>query len=87
MITAEPDCIVEQLTAEDEFLIVACDGIWDVLSNQQAVDFVHGQLARDPTMALSKIAEAMFDRCISDDPKQTGGIGGDNMTCVVVSLR
>ena len=36
---------------------------------------------------LSSIAEEMFDRCITADPKATQGIGGDNMTCMVVALR
>lgn len=35
MITANPDIQTLKLEAGDEFLILACDGIWDVLSNQQ----------------------------------------------------
>jgi hypothetical protein len=29
---------------EDEFLLLACDGIWDVMTNEDAVDFIHDQL-------------------------------------------
>jgi len=30
-----------ELTSEDEFLIMACDGLWDVVEDQKAVDLVH----------------------------------------------
>jgi len=32
-ITCYPDVKEEKLTAADEFMILACDGVWDVLSN------------------------------------------------------
>jgi serine/threonine protein phosphatase PrpC len=37
IITAEPDITVTDLAADDEFFILACDGVWDCLTNQQAV--------------------------------------------------
>ena len=37
IITAEPDVTLTQLEAGDRFFILACDGVWDCLSNQQAV--------------------------------------------------
>jgi serine/threonine protein phosphatase PrpC len=39
MITAEPDITLTQLQEGDRFFILACDGVWDCLSNQQAVCF------------------------------------------------
>ncbi len=36
MVTAVPEVRSLRLEPGDEFLILACDGIWDVLSNQQA---------------------------------------------------
>ena len=90
IITAEPDVLKHTLDPKDEFFIVACDGVWDVLSNQEAVDFVRTRIqaergaGREPQ--LSKICEAVFDRCIATNPRETRGIGGDNMTCVVVEV-
>ena len=54
VITAEPDIMVHALEGSDEFLILACDGVWDVMSNQQAVDFVGERIGTTP---LSTIAE------------------------------
>lgn len=39
-LTAEPDFQQVTLTEYEEFLIIACDGLWDVMSSQQAVSFV-----------------------------------------------
>ena len=30
---AYPDVVIEEMTADHEFLVMACDGIWDVLTN------------------------------------------------------
>ena len=83
IITAEPDVRTFTISERDEFLILACDGIWDCRTNQQAVDFVRARLA-EGTKAISEISEELFDAIISPDPQKTGGIGGDNMTCMIV---
>lgn len=36
IITAEPDVCRVQLQDGDRFLLLACDGVWDVLTNQEA---------------------------------------------------
>jgi serine/threonine protein phosphatase PrpC len=40
LIVAEPETIRRRLTVQDEFLILACDGLWDVMTNAQAVELV-----------------------------------------------
>lgn len=46
MITALPD--VKSLTVnpgEDEFMVLACDGIWNFMSSQEVVDFIKPRIA------------------------------------------
>jgi len=38
--SAAADLTVVQRDPEDQVLIVACDGIWDVMTNEQAVSYV-----------------------------------------------
>jgi len=40
MVISEPEMRVEELTSKDRFLIIASDGLWDVLSDQKACDIV-----------------------------------------------
>ncbi len=39
-----PDSYCHQLGQDDEFIIIACDGLWDVLQNHEAVNFVRDHL-------------------------------------------
>lgn len=71
------------LEPEDEFIILGCDGIWDCLSNENAVKFVHDRLN---TKTPTEIGKEMLDDIISDDPRVTQGIGGDNMTIMIIDL-
>lgn len=55
-VTPEPDVRKIKLTREDSMLIVACDGLWDVLSNQAAVDLVRSGTRRSAAERLAKHA-------------------------------
>ena len=59
MITAMPDIRKEKLGSETQFLIIACDGIWDCLTSQEAVDLVSTLMKEKEK--LSDVIEEMFD--------------------------
>ncbi|KAH7092015.1 protein phosphatase-like protein 2C [Paraphoma chrysanthemicola] len=56
---------------QDEFLILACDGLWDVCSDQEAVDLVRH--IQDPQEASKKLVDYALAR-----------FSTDNLSCMVV---
>jgi len=97
MVTCVPDVRKLVLNSDDEFVILACDGIWDVMDNAEAVAFVRDRLVKGEK-PLSRIIEQMFDHCITPGPcsntliselcsdPESRELGADNMTCVVAVL-
>ena len=61
----------------DEFLVLGCDGIFDVKSNQEVVDFVRRQLAGGASER--EACEALLDDCLSPDCGGSG-VGGGGMS-------
>mmetsp|Transcript_4674 Transcript_4674/g.12197 ORF Transcript_4674/g.12197 Transcript_4674/m.12197 type:complete len:210 (+) Transcript_4674:898-1527(+) len=84
MITAQPDIVQLELAGDDEFIILACDGIWDCLSNEQAMQYVRSRIE---TRTPEEIGIEMLDNIISHDPRLTQGIGSDNMTVMIIDLQ
>lgn len=64
-------------------LLRSPSGIWDVLSNQQVVDWIRRAIAE--RKSLQDIAEQMLDRCLAPD-SDWGGVGCDNMTIMIIGL-
>mmetsp|Transcript_13256 Transcript_13256/g.31332 ORF Transcript_13256/g.31332 Transcript_13256/m.31332 type:complete len:611 (+) Transcript_13256:311-2143(+) len=83
MITAEPDILSTTLREGDEFIILGCDGIWDCLTNEECVKYVRDRIDRKPP---HEIGAEMLDEIVSADPRASQGIGGDNMTIMIVDL-
>lgn len=41
ILSPEPSIVTHKLSPEDQFLIFASDGLWEHLSNQEAVNIIH----------------------------------------------
>uniref|UniRef100_A0A5B7ABS7 protein-serine/threonine phosphatase n=1 Tax=Davidia involucrata TaxID=16924 RepID=A0A5B7ABS7_DAVIN len=63
-LTAEPELMSTRLTEEDEFLIIGCDGIWDVFMNQNVIDFARQRLQEhdDPAMCSKDLIDEALKR-------------------------
>ncbi|KAI9296962.1 PP2C-domain-containing protein [Neoconidiobolus thromboides FSU 785] len=82
-VTANPDITEHKITDEDEFIVIACDGIWDCMTSQEVITFVRERLAKGDE--ISKVAEDLMDNCLAP-ASDYGGLGCDNMTVVIVGL-
>ncbi|XP_028845383.1 protein phosphatase 1G [Denticeps clupeoides] len=87
MISALPDVKVLTLNEEHDFMVLACDGIWNVMSSQEVIDFVSERMKPKDGEArsLSSIVEELLDHCLAPDTSGDG-TGCDNMTCVIVTF-
>lgn len=83
IVTANPDINTVELCDDDDFVVLACDGIWDCMSSQQLVDFIHDQLKLETK--LSAVCERVLDRCLA--PSTVTGEGCDNMTMILVQFK
>eukprot|EP00747_Dinoflagellata_sp_TGD_P162769 gnl/TRDRNA2_/TRDRNA2_180746_c0_seq1.p1 gnl/TRDRNA2_/TRDRNA2_180746_c0~~gnl/TRDRNA2_/TRDRNA2_180746_c0_seq1.p1 ORF type:complete len:442 (-),score=65.17 gnl/TRDRNA2_/TRDRNA2_180746_c0_seq1:212-1537(-) len=85
IVTSTPEIHIETRTPDDEFIVLACDGVWDVKTSDQVCRFVREGLRKG--QEIPSIIENLLDECICEDPKKTGGLGADNMTCIIVKLH
>lgn len=83
MVSAVPEITVTPLNDNHEFVVLACDGIWDVLSSQEVIDFIRPKLAEG--ISPDMICESVLTKCLAPVTAM-GGTGCDNMTITIVSL-
>ncbi|OQR90973.1 hypothetical protein ACHHYP_05103 [Achlya hypogyna] len=74
VISADADVTVHLLTAADKYLILACDGLWDVISNSKAAKVT----AKCPTAMIA--ADTLMKYALSHGTQ-------DNVTVIVVDVR
>ena len=77
IITAMPDIKVEKIGHDTEFLILACDGIWDCFSNQAAVNFFRAKIwdkvkNKPIKTKLSTIVSSALDSILAVDINNEG---------------
>lgn len=81
-VSAFPEVISKEKIRAGDFVVLACDGVWNCMSNKQVCALVSKHLKRG--MVLSQICEQVVRRCVSPVRPLNGQIGGDNMTCIIV---
>jgi serine/threonine protein phosphatase PrpC len=78
-VTCCPEILVEpRQCSQDEFIILACDGIWDVASNESCAQMVQAILDEGES-DIGLVCEEILDTCLERDSR-------DNMTVAMVTL-
>ncbi|XP_048858636.1 protein phosphatase 1B isoform X1 [Brienomyrus brachyistius] len=77
LVSPEPEVFEMARSEEDQFVVLACDGIWDVMSNEELCEFVRSRL--EVTDDLEKVCNAVVDTCLHKGSR-------DNMSVVLVCL-
>ncbi|KAI3444283.1 hypothetical protein Pfo_000948 [Paulownia fortunei] len=75
VVTAEPEITETLLSAEDEYIVMASDGLWDVVTNADVVSIIKDTV-KDPGMCSKRLATEAAERGSKD-----------NITVIVVFLR
>lgn len=69
MITAKPDITHTKITPDCEWIMVACDGIWEVHPTQTIVDYINKDLYKnnfDKTENQKVFIDPHFCDCLYD---------------------
>ncbi|XP_059281651.1 protein kinase and PP2C-like domain-containing protein isoform X2 [Lycium ferocissimum] len=74
-VTAEPEITSTTLYAEDEYIVMASDGLWDVVSETDVVNIIRDTV-KEPGMCSKRLATEAAERGSKD-----------NITVIVVFLR
>ncbi|EGW34095.1 uncharacterized protein SPAPADRAFT_59517 [Spathaspora passalidarum NRRL Y-27907] len=85
-VTVEPDILLYDMNFNKipEFIVIACDGVWDCFKNGQLIKLIRDKLALG--WKLNKIVEFVLNDCLTMANNYTG-IGFDNMTMIIVALH
>jgi len=73
-VTYEPEIHVHKLEPDDEFLVLACDGVWDVMSNETCLKVIGDN--PNPVKAASKIRD--YAHCLGST---------DNISVIVFKIN
>lgn len=83
IVTAFPDVSTSQLSRDVDFIVVACDGVWDMLSNDEVCAIVAKEL-KETDNDLGLVCERVMDHCLAPTAH---GYGTDNMTIAIIQPK
>lgn len=77
LVTAEPCIRLHRRSADDEFLFLACDGIYDVMTNEQIRKFIQKKARQGTKSSAQDICEELINECLVKGSR-------DNMSVILV---
>lgn len=67
-VTHEPEIYKYNISSNDKFIVFACDGLWDIMSNQEVVDYILVMLEKNNITNYAKnLAEYAYKKGSMDN--------------------
>lgn len=83
-VSCVPDVMNEAISDFDDFIIIACDGIWESITNEKMANYVYNKVNNGENN-FEKILEELFIKAVAKDGESETGT--DNMTCILIQLK
>lgn len=80
-VVPEPDVFTHELTEDDKFMILASDGVWEFIENQEAVEIVAANLHLGAFVACQVLIQTAAKRWAEEE-----GDYRDDITAIVIVL-
>lgn len=86
-VTAMPEVSQRVRTKGDDYVFVACDGIWDCVTNDQCMQKINDYVndLKPKQQNICPPVENLFEEICASST--TDGIGTDNMTAIFVKFK
>jgi len=82
-ISAVADVVTDTIDEMDEFLVVACDGLYELMTWNTVCEYVRSRIRKMP---LQEIAEGLLEQCCSTNMLATFGLGTDNESVIIIKF-
>jgi serine/threonine protein phosphatase PrpC len=77
LVSPDPEVTCIERDEQDNYMMVACDGIYDVMSNEEIVEFINDRFTREENEG--NICNNLLDLCLYKGSR-------DNMSSIIISF-
>jgi serine/threonine protein phosphatase PrpC len=80
LLTCDPEIREFSLTADVEYIVVACDGLYETFENNEVIEFINHQLSNYPSKTMNEIAKALTEEALDRGSH-------DNITVIIIKFE